>query len=94
MLNPCSGIFSELLDRLDHDEERLLAHLGRQRLYSIAILCVAKGARGRGLGARLAREGEVRAVRRGCDSAAVVVSSRHSTQIYQGLGYTLQAEVS
>ena len=27
------GIFTELLDRLGHDEERLLARLGRHRLY-------------------------------------------------------------
>ena len=79
-----SGIFSQLLSRLNYDEEEMMANMGGYRLYrwvsttklqpgpifeslweqkwyfvkisfSVAILCVAKGARGRGLGARLAR---------------------------------------
>ena len=67
-----AGIFSQLLARLNYDEEDMMAKMGGCRLYrwvfisqassltsktsfSVAILCVAKGGRGRGLGARLAR---------------------------------------
>jgi hypothetical protein len=49
------GVFSPLLDRLGYDEEQLLAGLERQTLHVTAVLCVAKGSRGQGMGARLAR---------------------------------------
>jgi len=87
------GVFSRLLARLNYDEEEMMEKMGGCRLYSVAILCVAKGGRGRGLGARLAREGEARALKRGCDCAAVVVSSAHSTRIFKKLGFSTMSEV-
>ena len=51
------------------------------------------GDQGRGLGARLAREGEDRARKRGCDCSAVIVSNLYSDKIFRNLDYRMEKEV-
>ena len=88
------GIFSSLFDELGFDENNLMSSLGCEQLFTVAVLCVRKGARGKGLGARLVREGEIRARRRGCDCSAVIVSNLYSEKIFKKLEYKVNKEMN
>ena len=88
------GIFSKLFDRLGFNENMVMSSLGCEKLYTVAVLCVRVGDRGRGLGSKLVREGEKRAKKRSCDCSAVIVSNLYSERIFRKLNYSMVREVS
>lgn len=83
-----AGLFGRIQAELGWEEQAVLESQDCQQLYTVCILCVEGDSRGRGLGARLVSRAQQVASARGCDCAAVIVSSLYSERIFSKLHYT------